>query len=149
MRGHVGHGAQRWCRVQGPRTIAVSAWGELPTRGGSLGVGVHVGKWAPKNKIFYPNPGTTVVIDHGITTRRAGAELLKRVGVVQMEAGSAVARSTSRAARPCAADAAPPRYPHVREDALHSGLLDLRERPRASARRRGGKQEGAAAKERG
>ena len=66
-----------------------------------------------------------------------------------MEAGSAVARTSSRAARPYAADAAPPRYPHVREDASHSGLLDPRERPRVSARRRSGKQEAAAAKERG
>ena len=66
-----------------------------------------------------------------------------------MEADSAVARSSSRAARPYAADAAPPRYPHVREEASRSGLLDPRERPRASARRRGGKQEGAATKERG
>ena len=64
-----------------------------------------------------------------------------------MEAGSAVARTSSRAAHPCAADAAPPTYPHVREEVSRSGLLDPRERPRASARRRGGKQEGAAAKE--
>ena len=56
-----------------------------------------------------------------------------------MEAGSAVATS-SRAARPYAADAAPPRYPHIREEASRSGLLDPRERPRALARRRGGKQ---------
>ena len=84
-----------------------------------------------------------------ITTRSADAELLKRVGVVQMEAGSAVARTFSRAARPCAADAAPPRYPHARKKASSSGLLDPRERPRAWACRRGGKQEGAAAKERG
>ena len=67
----------------------------------------------------------TAVIDHGITTRRADAELLLRVDVVeQKKAGSAVARTSSRAARPCAADAAPPRYPHVREEASHSGLLD-------------------------
>ena len=33
-----------------------------------------------------------------------------------METGSAVARTSSRAARPCAADAAPPKYPDVRED---------------------------------
>ena len=51
-----------------------------------------------------------------------------------MEAGSAVMRTTSRTARPCAAGAAPPRSPHVREEASHSGLLDLRERPRADAR---------------
>ena len=66
-----------------------------------------------------------------------------------MEASSAVARTSSRAARPCAADAAPPRDPYVREEASRSGLLDPRERPWASARRRGGKQEQAAAKERG
>ena len=36
--------------------------------------------------------GTTTVIDHGITTRRAGAELLKCTGVVQMVADSAVVR---------------------------------------------------------
>ena len=48
-----------------------------------------------------------------------------------MEAGSAVARTSSRAARPCAADAAPPRYPHVREEASRSGLLGPRRRPRA------------------
>ena len=65
-----------------------------------------------------------------------------------MEAGSAVARTSSRAARPCAADAAPPRYLHIREEASRSELLDPREQPRASARRSGGKQEGAAAKER-
>ena len=59
-----------------------------------------------------------------------------------MEVGSAVARSSSRATRPCAADAAPPRYPHVREEASRSGQLDPRERPRAWARRRGSKQEG-------
>ena len=61
-----------------------------------------------------------------------------------MEAGSAVARTSSHAARPCAADAAPPRdaappkYPHVREEASRYGLLDPRRRPRAWARRRGG-----------
>ena len=66
-----------------------------------------------------------------ITTRSADAELLKRVGVVQMEAGSAVARTSSRAARPCAADTAPPRYPHIREEASRSGLLGPRGRPRA------------------
>ena len=42
----------------------------------SIGFGTTVGKRAPKNKIFYPYPGTTAVIDHVITTRRAGAELL-------------------------------------------------------------------------
>ena len=61
-----------------------------------------------------------------------GAELLSRVDVVeQMEAGSAVARTSSRAARHCAADAAPPRYPHVREEASRFGLLGPRGRPRA------------------
>ena len=55
-----------------------------------------------------------------------------------MEVGSAVARTSSRAARPCAADAAPLRYPHVREEASRSGLLGPRRRPRAWARRRGG-----------
>src|SRR6185503_13036513 len=80
----------------------------------------------------------TAVIDHGITTRRAGAELQSRVDVVeQMEAGSAVARTSSRAARPCAVDAAPPRYPHIREEASRSGLFDPRRRPRAWARRSG------------
>ena len=73
----------------------------------------------------------TAVIDHEITTRRADAELLKRVGVVQIEAVSAVARTSSRAARPCVADAAPPRYPHVWEEASQSGLLGPRGRPRA------------------
>ena len=104
----------------------------------SIGSGTTVGKRAPKNKIFYPYPGTTAVIDHGITTRRAVVEHLQRVGVVQMEVGSAVTRTSSRAARPYAADAAPPRYPHVREEALRSGLLGPRRRPRAWARRRGG-----------
>ena len=42
----------------------------------SIGSGTTVGKQAPKNKIFYPYPGTTAVIDHGITIRHAGAELL-------------------------------------------------------------------------
>ena len=106
--------------------------------------------WATKNKKIYPHkPRTTAVIDHDIITRRTDEELLKCVGVEQMEASSTVAGSSSRAARPCAADAAPPRYPHVREEASRSGLLDPRERPRASTRRRGGKQEGVAAKERG
>ena len=50
-----------------------------------------------------------------------------------MEAGSAVARTTSRTARPCAAGAATPRSPHVREEASHSRLLDPRERPREGA----------------
>ena len=36
-------------------------------------------------------------------------------------------------ARPCAASAAPPQSPHVREEASHSGLLDPRERTRANA----------------
>ena len=115
----------------------------------SIGSDTTVGKRTLKNKIFYPYPRTTAVIVHGITTRRAGAELLKRVGVMQMAAGNAVARTSSRAARPCAADTAPPRYPHIREEASHSGQLDPRERPRASGRRRGSKQEGAAAKKRG
>ena len=70
-------------------------------------------------------------MDHGITTRCAVAELLYRVGVVQMEAGSAVARTSSRAVRPCATDAAPPRYPHIWEEASRSGLLGPRRRPRA------------------
>ena len=43
-------------------------------------------------------------------------------------------------AHPCVAGATSPSYPHVREEVLHSGLLDPRERPRASARRRGGSQ---------
>ena len=54
-----------------------------------------------------------------------------------MEAGSAVARTTSRTARPCAAGAAPPRSPHVREEASHSGLLDPREQLGLDARERG------------
>ena len=66
------------------------------------------------------------------------AELLSRVDVVeQMQAGSAVARTSSCAARPCATDAAPLRYPHIREEASRSGLLGPRRRPRAWARRRG------------
>jgi hypothetical protein len=32
----------------------------------SIGSGTTVGKRAPKNKIFYPYPGTTAVIDNGI-----------------------------------------------------------------------------------
>ena len=36
--------------------------------------------------------GTTAIINYGTTTRHAGAELLKHIGVVQMEASSAVAR---------------------------------------------------------
>ena len=43
-----------------------------------------------------------------------GAELLKRVDVVQMEADNAVARTSSRVAHPCTADAAPLRYTHIR-----------------------------------
>jgi hypothetical protein len=55
----------------------------------------------------------TAVIDHGITTKHAGG----RTFVARW--GSAVGRrqcsckTSSRAARPRAADAAPPRYPHV------------------------------------
>jgi hypothetical protein len=99
-----------------------------------------------ENKFFLPHkPGTAAVIDHEITTRRAGAKLLKRVGVVQMDAGRAVARTSSRGARPCAVDAAPPRYPHVREEASCFELLDPRERPRVWAQERGGQgREGAA-----
>ena len=70
-----------------------------------------------KTKFFTPinhKPRTTAVIDHDIITRRADEELLKCVGVEQMEASSTVAGSSSRAARPCAADAIPPRYPQVR-----------------------------------
>ena len=48
-----------------------------------------------------------------------------------MEAGSAVARSSSRVARPCAADAAPPRYPHIREEVSRSRLQGPRGRPRS------------------
>ena len=91
-----------------------------------------VEKRAPKNKIFYQYLKTTAVIYHEITTRRADAELLSRVDVVeQMETGSAVARTSSRAACSCAADAAPPRYPQVQEEASRSGLLGPRRRPRA------------------
>ena len=50
---------------------------------------------------------------------------------MQIEADSVVARTSSRTDRPCAADVAPPRYPHVQEEASHSGLLDPQERPRA------------------
>ena len=57
-----------------------------------------------------------------------------------MESGSAVARTTSRMARPRAASAAPPRSPHVREEASLSGLLDPQERTRLDAREE--KQEG-------
>ena len=46
-----------------------------------------------QNKTFSPcKPGTAAVIDHGITTRRTGAELLERVVVDSTVAGSAVVR---------------------------------------------------------
>ena len=46
-----------------------------------------------QNKTFSPRkPGTAAIIDHGITTRRVGAELLERVGVDGTVAGSVVAR---------------------------------------------------------
>ena len=46
-----------------------------------------------QNKTFSPRkPGTAAVIDHGITTRCAGAELLERIGVDGTVAGSAVVR---------------------------------------------------------
>jgi len=52
-----------------------------------------------QNKTFSPRkPGTAAVIDHGITTRRTGAELLERVGVDSTVAGSAVARHPRPAA---------------------------------------------------
>jgi len=56
-------------------------------------------------------------MDHGITTRRAGAAEAHRCSracrssAVQL-CGRLSARP-SRAVRPCAPDAAPPRYPHV------------------------------------
>ena len=57
---------------------------ELDGRSGThVGFDTNIGKRAPKNKIFYPYSGTTAVIDHEITTRRADAELLSRVDVVE------------------------------------------------------------------
>ena len=48
-----------------------------------------------KQKFYTHKPGTTTIIGHEFTTRRVGAELLKRVDVVQMEADNAVARTSS------------------------------------------------------
>ena len=73
-----------------------------------------------KQKFYTHKPGTTTIIGHEFTTRRAGAELLKRVDVVQMEVSTAVARTSSRAARPCAADATPPSYTHVQRRKHHA-----------------------------
>ena len=58
-------------------------------------------------------------MDHGITTRRAGAaeatrcSRARRSSAVQLR-GRPSARP-SRAVHPCALDAAPPRYPHKEE----------------------------------
>jgi hypothetical protein len=68
-----------------------------------------------QNKIFGPiKPRTTAVIDHGITTRRAGQWKTSRCRkMCRAVLCSHWRPSCPRAVRPSAPDVAPPRYPHV------------------------------------
>ena len=72
---------------------------------------------AGKQKFDLINQDLLLVIDHGITTRRTGAaeatrcSRTRRSSAVQLQ-GRLYVRPL-RAVRPCAPDAAPPRYPHV------------------------------------
>jgi len=56
-------------------------------------------------------------MDHGITTRRAGAAEATRCSRARrssaMQLRGRPSAHPSRVVRPCALDAAPPRYPHV------------------------------------
>ena len=56
-------------------------------------------------------------MDHGITTRRTGAAEATRCSRAHrnsaMQLRGRPSTRPSRAVRPCALDAAPPRYPHV------------------------------------
>jgi hypothetical protein len=68
-----------------------------------------------QNKIFDPiKPGTTVVIDHGITTRRTGQRKTSRCRRTRrLVLWSRQRTSRPRAVHPSAPDVAPPRYPHI------------------------------------
>jgi hypothetical protein len=68
-----------------------------------------------QNKIFDPiKPETITVIDHRITTRRAGQRNTSRCRrTCRAVLCSRRRPSRPRVVRPIAPDAAPPRYPHV------------------------------------
>jgi hypothetical protein len=68
-----------------------------------------------QNKIFNPiKPRTTMVIGHGITTRRAEQRKTSRCRRMRRAVSCSRRRpSRPRTVRPSAPDAAPPRYPHV------------------------------------
>jgi hypothetical protein len=68
-----------------------------------------------QNKIFNPiKPRTTVVIGHGITTRRAEQRKTSRCRRTRRAVSCSCRRpSRPRTVRPSAPDVAPPRYPHV------------------------------------
>jgi hypothetical protein len=68
-----------------------------------------------QNKFFNPiKPETTMVIDHGITTRRAGQQKTSRCRRTRQTMLCSRQRpSRPPVVRPSAPDVAPPRYPHV------------------------------------
>ena len=72
---------------------------------------------ARKQKFDLINQDLLLVIDHGITTRRAGAaeatrcSRTRRSSAVQLRGRPSIC--LLHAVRPCAPDAAPLRYPHV------------------------------------
>jgi hypothetical protein len=68
-----------------------------------------------QNKNFDPiKLGTTVVIDHGIITRRVGQRKTSRCRRMRRTVMCNRRRpSRPRTVRPSALDTAPPRYPHV------------------------------------
>jgi transposase-like protein len=73
-----------------------------------------------QNKIFDPiKPETTAIIDHGITTRRAGHWKTSRCRRTHQSVLYSHRRpSRPRVVRPSATDAAPPRYPHVQGESV-------------------------------
>jgi hypothetical protein len=73
-----------------------------------------------QNKIFDPiKLGTTIVIDHGIITRRAGRRKTSRCRRTRRAMLCSRRRpSRPHVVRPSAQDAAPPRYPHVQGGSL-------------------------------
>jgi len=81
-----------WCERKTPLLVAIKTERKLITRP-KFELCVLQGYRDVKQKISTHKLRTNAAIDHMITTRRAGTELLKRVGVVQMEAGSVVAGS--------------------------------------------------------
>jgi len=79
--------------------------------------GYEVATLAEKQNFDPINQELPLVMDHGITTRRAGAaeatqcSRARQSSAVQLRGRPSTC--PSRVVRPCAPDAAPPRYPNI------------------------------------